>query len=189
MELLDLWEVRAPGIAGRVRRLGILPGGLGVTVFREEDEEDKEIQIEKRLQGLGLGPGIIGSGAYSGSLATYDTMGRGRGPIWRPLWTHSSSRLTPSTTFATPDLGLLAPPLTMVMGNGGNSNASTSGSNGMTPMTLTPLTPVMALPTADVEAQMGLAKVTKPDLDAFLSYASIISEFCRVETMMIKGIV
>ena len=49
-----------------------------------------------------------------------------------------------------------------------------------------PLTPVMALPTADGEVQMGLARV---DLDAFLSYASIIPEFCRLETMLIKGIV
>ncbi|KAF8344616.1 hypothetical protein F5887DRAFT_969877, partial [Amanita rubescens] len=90
-------------------------GGLGATIFREEDEEDEEIQIEKRLQGLGLGPGIIGSGAFSGSLAAYDSTGaRTRthtASTMDSLVSNSSSRLTPSTTFTTPDLGLLAPPL------------------------------------------------------------------------------
>lgn len=170
--------------------------GLSATIFREEDEEDEEIQIEKRLQGLGLGPGIIGSGAFGGSLAAYDSTGaRTRthtASTMDSLISNSSSRLTPSTTFTTPDMGLLSPPLSMSTGNGsngGNGSASANGGNGTTPTTPTPLTPVVALPTADGEAQMGLAKVAEPDLDAFLSYASIIPEFCRLETMLIKGIV
>ncbi len=168
-------------------------GGLAATIFREEDEEDEEIQIERRLQGLGLGPGIIGSGAFGSSLAAYDSTGARTRTHTDSLLSNSSSRLTPSTTFTTPDLGLLAPPLSMTTGNGGSGNASASGSNGSvkgaTPTTPTPLTPVVALPTADGEAQMGLAKVAEPDLDGFLSYASIIPEFCRLETMLIKGIV
>ncbi len=171
-------------------------GGLAATIFREEDEEDEEIQIERRLQGLGLGPGIIGSGAFGSSLAAYDSTGARTRTHTDSLLSNSSSRLTPSTTFGTPDLGLLAPPLSMTTGNGsngiggGNGNSSASGSGkGTTPTTPTPLTPIVALPTADLEAQMGLAKVAEPDLDAFLSYASIIPEFCRLETMLIKGIV
>ena len=156
---------------------------LAATVFREEEEEE-EMQIEKRLQGLGLGPGIIGSGYDSTgartrthTASTMDTQVSG-----------SSSRLTPSTTFTTPDLGFLAPP--SATGNGSNGNGGGNGSGSApSPTTPTPLTPVVALPTADIEAQMGFAKVAEADVDAFLSYASIVPELCRLETMLIKGIV
>ena len=169
---------------------------LAATIFREEEEEE-EMQIEKRLQGLGLGPGIIGSNAFGGA---FDSTGpRTRTHTASTMDTqvsNSSSRLTPSTTFTTPDLGFLAPPPTTGNGSNGNGGGNGSGSsnasgngNGTSPTTPTPLTPVVALPTADIEAQMGLAKVAEPDVDAFLSYASIVPELCRLETMLIKGIV
>ncbi|KAK2463303.1 hypothetical protein APHAL10511_004958 [Amanita phalloides] len=190
-------------------------GGLGATIFREE-EEDEEIQIERRLQavvGLGLGPGVIGSNAFVGPGAIgggvgggygYDLAGgRSRTQTASTVDTlGSGARLTPTTAFTTPDMGFLAPPPPSsgngMGGNGGsgshsgngNGNGNGSGSgNGTTPTTPTPLTPVIALPTADAETQIGLAKVAEPDLDAFLSYASIVPEFCRLEAMLIKGIV
>jgi len=83
----------------------------------------------------------------------------------------------PSTAYTTPELNIGS-------GTGANGNGSA-----MTPTTPTPLTPVVALPTADAEAQIGLAKVAEPDLDAFMTYAAIVPEYCRLESMMIKGIV
>jgi xylulokinase len=48
---------------------------------------------------------------------------------------------------------------------------------------------VVALATSDSEAQIGLAKVAEPDVDAFLTYAAIVPEYYRLEGMLIKGIV
>jgi xylulokinase len=45
------------------------------------------------------------------------------------------------------------------------------------------------MPTGDAEAQVGLAKVAEPDADAFLAYAAIVPEYCRLEGMLVKGIV
>ena len=91
--------------------------------------------------------------------------------------THSSntsSVLAPSTALTTPDLGTLGQP-------------SANGSTGTS--VPTPLTPVIALATSDSEAQIGLAKVAEPDVDAFLTYAAIVPEYYRLEGMLIKGIV
>ncbi|KAG6805295.1 hypothetical protein H0H93_007437 [Arthromyces matolae] len=69
------------------------------------------------------------------------------------------------------------------------SSSSSSGTNGNSLVSPTPLTPVVALPTADTEATIGLAKVADSDVDAFSTYAAIVPEFCRLEAMLIKGIV
>ncbi|KAF9002097.1 actin-like ATPase domain-containing protein [Cyathus striatus] len=53
----------------------------------------------------------------------------------------------------------------------------------------TPLTPVVAMPTSDAEKQIGLGKVAEPDMDSFLCYASVVPEFCRLEGLLIKGII
>ncbi|KAF5345646.1 hypothetical protein D9756_011239 [Leucocoprinus leucothites] len=66
---------------------------------------------------------------------------------------------------------------------------STSGSGATATTNPTPLTPVVALTTADAEAQIGWAKVAEPDSDAFLTYAAIVPEYCRLEGMLVKGIV
>ncbi|TFK37723.1 hypothetical protein BDQ12DRAFT_607042 [Crucibulum laeve] len=168
--------------------------GLGNTVFVEEDE-DEEIELERarngRAGGMGLSPGVIGGGMFGGG-------GFGESGLSSQLRTHTggssidtlslSSNPSPalaSTAFTTPDLslgnlGIISPGL--------GAPANGNGSAG-TPTTPTPLTPVVALPTSDAEAQIGLAKVAEPDLDAFLTYAAIVPEYCRLEGMLIKGIV
>ncbi|KAL1705558.1 hypothetical protein EV121DRAFT_203414 [Schizophyllum commune] len=80
--------------------------------------------------------------------------------------TSGSSGPTASTAFTTPDL-------------------SVGGASGTGP---TPLTPVTAMPTADGEQQVGLAKVAEPDLDAFMSYAALVPEFCRLEGLLVKAV-
>jgi xylulokinase len=47
----------------------------------------------------------------------------------------------------------------------------------------------VAMPTADAEAQIGLAKVAEPDVDAFMTYAAIVPEYCRLEGMLVKSLV
>jgi xylulokinase len=42
---------------------------------------------------------------------------------------------------------------------------------------------------SESDLQLGLAKVTEPDVDAFLGYAAIVPEYCRLEGMLVKGIV
>ena len=51
------------------------------------------------------------------------------------------------------------------------------------------LFPVTALPTSEGEAQLGLAKVAEADLDAFMTYAAIVPEYCRLEGMLCKSLV
>jgi len=58
-----------------------------------------------------------------------------------------------------------------------------------TPTTTTSLAPVTAMPTSDAEAQIGLAKVAEPDVDAFMTYAAIVPEYCRLENMLVKSLV
>ena len=93
--------------------------------------------------------------------------------------TLSSSTLdVPSTAFTTPDLG----PSNSPGAPGENNDAAPTQS-------ATALTPVVALPTSEPESQMGLAKVADPDVDAFMSYAAIVPEYCRLEGMLVKGLV
>ncbi|RDB21836.1 putative D-xylulose kinase A [Hypsizygus marmoreus] len=179
-----------PGSGGR--------SGLGATVFVEEDE-DEELERERVMNsdraGLGLSPGVIGGGLYGagaspgvGGAGTFVEIGFGSSRLRTQTSStvDSLSSLTsgpsPSTAFTTPDLnlnslGVISPAL----GTNGGSTAA--------PSTPTPLTPVVALPTADAEAQIGLAKVAEPDIDAFMTYAAIVPEYCRLEGMLVKGIV
>jgi xylulokinase len=53
----------------------------------------------------------------------------------------------------------------------------------------TPLAPITALPTGEAEAQVGLARVAEPDGDAFMGYAAIVPEYCRLEGMLVKALV
>lgn len=164
---------------------------LGNTVFVEEDEDDLE-ELERQA---GVGVGIIGRGVYSPVVGSFPDGGRIRtqtGSTNDTLGSTTSTGLLPSTAYTTPDLGLLS------LGGGlstMNGNTLSSGllsavpASATTPTTPTPLTPVVALPTGDSEAQLGLAKVAEPDVDAFLAYASLVPEFCRLEGMVIKNIV
>lgn len=81
----------------------------------------------------------------------------------------------------TPGCGVFPGPIL-----GLNSGSGTSAGATVNP---TPLTPVVALPTSDGEAQIGWAKVAEPDSDAFLTYAAIVSEYCRLEGLLVKGLV
>lgn len=87
----------------------------------------------------------------------------------------------PSTAFTTPDL------------SGSASGVVGGGTNGGTPTPsagATALVPVTALPsTTDAELQLGLARVAEADVDAFMAYASLVPEYCRLEGMLVKGLV
>jgi xylulokinase len=141
--------------------------GLGTTIFMEEEEEDPE-----EMERVG-GASYLHANVFGGDLNLH-------------LRTHTSSTVdttttslaTPSTAYTTPDLNT-SPGLGV---NGGNLTATT-------PTTPTPLTPVVAMPTADAEAQIGLAKVAEPDVDAFMTYAAIVPEYCRLEGMVVKGLI
>jgi xylulokinase len=42
---------------------------------------------------------------------------------------------------------------------------------------------------SEAETQVGLAKITEPDVDAFMAYAAIVSENCRLEGSLVKALV
>jgi xylulokinase len=52
-----------------------------------------------------------------------------------------------------------------------------------------PMAPIQPLHTDDADTQMGLVKVAEADRDTFLTYAAIVPEFCRLERMLVKGLV
>ena len=149
--------------------------GLGSTVLVEVDEEDVE-EIERlgsqnggNLYGLGAGFGEVLDSA--GRLRTFTGSTTGT--------TMSGTTIeAPSTAFTTPELGTVGSP----------NPASATGSES-TPVAPTALVPVTALPTSDAELQLGLAKVAEPDVDAFMSYAAIVPEYCRLEGLLVKSIV
>ncbi|KAG6827864.1 hypothetical protein H0H92_010162 [Tricholoma furcatifolium] len=170
--------------------VGMSRSGLGLATVFVEEEEDEELEREKREReqqeraaavGQASNVGVIGGNQYLGSGAIggdpYALRSRTQtASTADSLGTISSPGLSaPSTAFTTPDSNLL-------------SAGSFAGSNGLnnTLASPTPLTPIVALPTADVEAQIGLAKVADSDVDAFMTYAAIVPEFVRLEQMLIK---
>ena len=184
--------------------------GLGSTVFVEEDE-DEELERERNGRlGLGLGnsvlgnsqpfPGVIGGGGGGvygsafGDAGQHSRLRTQTGSTAETFSSSTSSGIAPSTAYTTPDLGLgnlgTMPPGLSGAGSIPSSSSPSNGNTGaVTPTTPTPLTPVVALATSDAEAQVGLAKVAEPDLDAFMTYAAIVPEYSRLETMVLKGIV
>ncbi|KAF8881707.1 hypothetical protein CPB84DRAFT_1687055 [Gymnopilus junonius] len=181
--------------------------GLGSTVLMEEDEaEDMDYdRSERNLLGAAAaanapGVGVIGAGSMYGSAygSAGERLRSQTGSTVDTLLSSSiaSSVISSSSAFTTPDLGLgslgvMSPSASTVPGiigyNMGNGNGNAAGA--ATPTTPTPLTPVVALATSDAEAQVGLGKVAEPDVDAFMTYAAIVPEFSRLETMVVKGIV
>ncbi|KAJ7641793.1 hypothetical protein FB45DRAFT_361864 [Roridomyces roridus] len=192
----------------------------------EEDEEGDEDAMdarerERQMYGSRSGsgsasPGIIGSASgsayggyespvHGGGTPTYEAPSYGGltpSSSGGSLMSTSSSAMSVSTAYTSPDLaaslgGLLSP--LSANGNGGNGSSTPTlgsgliGANGTalagTPTTPTPLTPVVPMATGDNELQAGLAKVAEPDADAFLAYAAIVPEYCRLEGMVVKGIV
>ncbi|EKM51007.1 uncharacterized protein PHACADRAFT_262952 [Phanerochaete carnosa HHB-10118-sp] len=150
--------------------------GLGSNVLVEVDEEEVE-EIERlsvqngasALYGLGAGFGDVLDSA--GRLRTFTSSTAGTAM--------SGSTLdAPSTAFTTPEIG----------SSGSPNPANSAGPDGQ-PVSATALVPVTALQTSDAELQLGLAKVAEPDVDAFMSYASIVPEYCRLEGLLVKSIV
>ena len=141
---------------------------LGSTVLVEEEEE--EIEEMERVQGQGG----FGLGFSETDIARIRTVTSST-----TATTLSGSTLGegPSTAFTTPDLGGLPSPNTP---QGDPATASSAPSA---------LQPVTAMPTSDAELQLGLAKVAEPDVDAFMSYAALVPEYCRLEGLLIKAIV
>ncbi|KAF9484591.1 D-xylulose kinase [Pholiota conissans] len=161
---------------------------LGTTVFVEEDE-DYEIELERNARN---NPGVIGGGVYTSSFSDTNLLSarlRTQTGSTAESSSNSSTGMPPSSAFTTPDLGLGN--LGIMTSTGGLSAPSPANGSGgaATPTTPTPLTPVVALATSDAEAQVGLAKVAEPDVDAFMTYAAIVPEYSRLETMVVKGIV
>jgi len=168
---------------------------LGNTVFVEEEEDDEEMEIDRNgkvIASLVTKPGLIGTGVgMYGTSMMPERMRSQTGSTIDSLSSNMSSGVGSSSAFTTPDLGLSV----AVISSGGMSAsnsvaASANGSTGGgTPTTSNPLTPVIALATADTEAQIGFAKVAEPDVDAFMTYAAIVPEYSRLETMVVKGII
>ncbi|KAF7290824.1 hypothetical protein MIND_01323600 [Mycena indigotica] len=136
-------------------------------LLEEEEDEENAREMAERM-GITLAEYQLRNGALSSITPS----------------TSGSSMASVSTAFTSPDLaagtsGMLSPG---IIGANGTAAAGT-------PTTPTPLTPVSALPTGEAESQVGLAKVAEPDADAFLAYAAIVPEYCRLEGMLVKGIV
>ncbi|KAF9244439.1 hypothetical protein BU15DRAFT_71425 [Melanogaster broomeanus] len=138
-------------IAVLVRPYGHPRSGLGSTVVEEDEDELEEMERSG---------GLLNASVFAGGFADRD-LGRDISRM-RTLTgstvdsTTSGGSGGPSTAFTTPDLGA-----------GGTSPGAAI------PQT-TSLTPVIAMPTADSEAQIGLAKVAEADVDAFMTYAAIV---------------
>ncbi|KAH8105112.1 actin-like ATPase domain-containing protein [Cristinia sonorae] len=151
-------------------------GRLGANVLVEVDEEEAD-DIDVRLNptsGFGLGIG----GAFNETDLSGNRLRTLTGSTVSSTLSGTTVTIgdTPSTAYTTPDMG-----------------SSSPGASGVDPATgaVAPsvLTPVVAMPTSEAETQMGLAKVAEPDVDAFMSYAAIVPEYCRLEGMLVKGLV
>ncbi|KAI0338782.1 hypothetical protein BDW22DRAFT_676265 [Trametopsis cervina] len=140
---------------------------LGNNILVEVDEEEAEDGIDGLNDSYGMRGGFGESMDGSGRLRTFTSSTTGTNM--------SGSTLdAPSTALTTPDLGAGSP----------------NPSGEVTPAaTTTTLVPVTALPTTEAELQLGLAKVAEPDVDAFMSYAAIVPEYCRLEGLLVKSIV
>ena len=140
--------------------------GLGTTVVVEEDEEEIDIDVAtSRLRAMT-------TSAITGPLQAKNSLNL-----------LSNSALAASALNGqnpAPFIGseLLSP------------DPSNTAGNETTVTTSAPLTPVTVMTsTSESDLQVGLGKVTDPDVDSFMSYASIVPEYCRLESMLIKGIV
>ncbi|KAF8641637.1 hypothetical protein AX16_009863 [Volvariella volvacea WC 439] len=155
---------------------------LGASIVVEEDEEEA-LESERNGAGalLNAVPGVVVSADVTETMA-------------------SNASSIDALALSAAATGFAAPVLNPSASGGVSPTSSTGGSaaaglsagganSAATPTTPTPLTPVTALPTNDTEAQLGLAKVAEPDVDAFMTYAAIVSEYCRLEGLLVKGIV
>ena len=141
--------------------------GLGTTVVVEEDEEEADIEVAtSRLRSLT-------TSAITGPLQT----------------TSASLSLLSNSALAASALNGQNPP--SFIGSELLSTDSPNTAGGETSVTTSaPLTPVTVMTsTSENDLQVGFGKVTDPDVDSFMGYAAIVPEYCRLEGMLVKGIV
>ena len=139
--------------------------GFGAAVLEEEEEDALE---EMEL----LGGDAFGEGEELASrLRTVTGSSTATSATTAGNSTSSGGAALPSTAFTTPEIG------------------TTNASDGAATATSATLMPVTALPTGEAETQVGLAKVAEPDVDAFMAYAAIVPEYCRLEGMLVKALV
>jgi len=133
--------------------------GLAATSFAEEDEDEESYESS--------------FGQYSGAVTPprgAKNYPSGQGMISASNTTSSLGSMSGSSANITPTLGFDDTP-----GTPGTGHA--------------PLAPIQPLPTDDADVQLGLVKVAEADHDTFLTYAAIVPEFCRLERMIVKGLV
>jgi xylulokinase len=134
--------------------------GLAASSFAEEDEDEETYESS--------------FGQYSGAV----TPPRNAKAL-PPMSSMSSATSMGSVSGSSANLmqsGTASPNLPFDLDNGASG-------------THPPLAPIQPLPTEDVDIQLGLVKVAEPDHDTFLTYAAIVPEFCRLERMIVKGLV
>ncbi|KAG8843248.1 hypothetical protein FRB96_004214 [Tulasnella sp. 330] len=96
---------------------------------------------------------------------------------------------TPTTSSQATNSTILSQLSTNSINTVSTAQTSPGGSKVTTPTSSTkPLNvSVNPLPTGEEDSQKGLCKVAEADWDAFMVYASIVPEFCRLEGMLVKG--
>lgn len=134
--------------------------GLGSSVLVEEDEEEEEESVGGGMNGSGMMDDDGRERTITGSTAATSMS----------LHLHIPGQGGNNLSLSNPSLSLSgAPP-------GGNGNGTASAS-------------VHALPTDEADALLGLAKVAEGDMDAFAAYAALVPEWCRLEGMLVRGVV
>ncbi|KAF7325986.1 hypothetical protein MKEN_00449500 [Mycena kentingensis (nom. inval.)] len=174
----NLINPHTPSASGTSTPFTRAPHVRAPDAFLEEEEDEENAREMAERMGISLSEYQIRNGLPRGPAIPPALAVTGLTPS-----SSTSSMQSGSTAFTSPDLstssaGLLSPKTP------GANGAATSA-----PTTPTPLTPVAALQTGEAELQVGLAKVAEPDADAFLAYAAIVPEYCRLEGMLVKGIV
>lgn len=172
--------------------------GLGSTILVEEEEEEEEDMSVLMSNATAFRSGL-GNGS---SLVTEGLLGNNNNNAQPQRIRAMTTSVLASTSLMSPGGMSGAGPLSAITATEVNpfnttlngvsptvTSSLTPTEPTATPSGVTPLTPVSAMATGDGEAQLGWMKVADPDVDAFMAYASIVPEFVRLESMLIKSLV
>lgn len=164
-------------------------------VEEEEEEEDGAVSgalVAAQAQGSVAPRFPLGGPPLAGMGFAEEDMTRSRS-VTANSQLSALSGVSGSTAYTTPDVSMypsIGPsgiPSGEASGTstpgGGTTSASAGGA-----VSTTVLVPVVPLPTAEAEAQLGLAKVAEPDMDAFAGYGALVPEYCRLESMLVRGL-
>ncbi|KAF8530223.1 hypothetical protein BU17DRAFT_35794 [Hysterangium stoloniferum] len=176
-----------PGSGGRFG-LGLSKqahrSGLAATALVEEDEEEADMGM-----GMSMGMGGVfkyppeGGASVSGPTMASAPSNTSLMSMSMSMSSSNGSDLAPSTAYTTPEVG--GP-----LASNPNASANALSSPEALPTSASAaLIPIAALQTDDADAQFGLVKVAEPDNDAFMSYAAMVPEYCRLESMVVRGLV